>query len=125
MTPKEIFAQNLNRMLNKYGKSQADIVAYMNTTASTVSDWCNGKKYPRVDKVQKLADYFGILKSDLTEEYKPVETPKDVKKERLIKNYELLNDEGKEDLLDYSDMLASNPRKLKENSQTVQGLKNA
>lgn len=125
MTPKEIFAQNLNRMLNKYGKSQADIVAYMNTTASTVSDWCNGKKYPRVDKVQKLADYFGILKSDLTEEYKPVETPKDVKKERLIKNYELLNDEGKEDLLDYSDMLASNPRKLKENNQIVQGLKNA
>lgn len=125
MTPKEIFAQNLNRMLNKYGKSQADIVAYMNTTASTVSDWCNGKKYPRVDKVQKLADYFGILKSDLTEEYKPVETPKDVKKERLIKNYELLNDEGKEDLLDYSDMLASNPRKLKENNQIIQGLKNA
>lgn len=125
MTPKEIFAQNLNRMLNKYGKSQADIVAYMNTTASTVSDWCNGKKYPRVDKVQKLADYFGILKSDLTEEYKPVETPKDVKKERLIKNYELLNDEGKEDLLDYSDMLASNPRKLKEDNQIIQGLKNA
>ena len=41
------------------------------------------------------------------------------KKEQLIKNYELLNDEGKEDLLDYSDMLASSPRKLKENSKTI------
>ncbi len=69
MTPKEIFAFNLNRLMEKYGKQQSDIVSYMNTTASTVSDWCNAKKYPRVDKMQKLADYFGVLKSDLTEEY--------------------------------------------------------
>lgn len=68
MNPKEVFAKNLNHFLNKNGKSQADLVAYMNTTASTVSDWCNGKKYPRVDKMQKLADYFGVLKSELTEE---------------------------------------------------------
>ena len=71
MNPKEVFAKNLNRLLTKTGKTQSDLVAYMNTTASTVSDWCNGKKYPRVDKMQKLADYFGVLKSDLTEEYVP------------------------------------------------------
>ena len=71
MTPKEIFAFNLNRLMKKYGKQQSDIVSYMNTTASTVSDWCNAKKYPRVDKMQKLADYFGVLKSELTEEHKP------------------------------------------------------
>ena len=41
MTPKEIFAFNLNRLMKKYGKQQSDIVSYMNTTASTVSDWCN------------------------------------------------------------------------------------
>jgi repressor LexA len=70
VTPKEVFAKNLNRLLDKNGKSQADLATYMKTTASTVSDWCNGKKYPRVDKMQKLADYFGVLKSDLTEEYK-------------------------------------------------------
>lgn len=40
----------------------------MNTTASTVSDWCNGKKYPRVNKMQMIANYFGVLMSDLTEE---------------------------------------------------------
>lgn len=68
MTPKEIFASNLNHLLEKNGKTQSDLVAYLNTTASTVSDWCNGKKYPRVDKMQKLADYFGVLKSNLTEE---------------------------------------------------------
>lgn len=71
MNPKEVFAKNLNHLLSKNGKTQSDLVAYMNTTASTVSDWCNGKKYPRVDKMQKLADYFGVLKSDLTEEHTP------------------------------------------------------
>ena len=70
MTPKEVFASNLNRLLDKNGKTQADLVAFMNTTASTVSDWCNGKKYPRVDKMQKIASYFGVLMSDLTEEQK-------------------------------------------------------
>lgn len=68
MTPKEIFASNLNRLLEKNGKSQSDLVAFMNTTASTVSDWCNGKKYPRVNKMQMIANYFGVLMSDLTEE---------------------------------------------------------
>ena len=58
--------------MNKNGVSQADIVSKFDLTASTVSDWCNGKKYPRVDKVQLLADYFGVLKSDLTED-NPIE----------------------------------------------------
>lgn len=75
MNPKEVFAKNLNRLLSKNGKTQSDLVTYMNTTASTVSDWCNGKKYPRVDKMQKLADYFDVLKSDLTEEHTPELTP--------------------------------------------------
>ena len=65
---KKIFSQKLNYYMNKKGISQSDIAAKFDLTASTVSDWCNGKKYPRVDKIQLLADYFGILKSDLTED---------------------------------------------------------
>lgn len=65
--PREIFAEQLNHYMKLNGVIQSDIVAKFGLTASTVSDWCNGKKYPRVDKIQMLADYFGILKSDLTE----------------------------------------------------------
>ena len=65
---KNIFAKNLNRLLSETGKSQSDLVTYFGITASTVSDWCNAKKFPRVDKVQQLADYFGVKKSDLIEE---------------------------------------------------------
>lgn len=66
---KKVFAKNFNYYLAINGKTQADIVDHFGITASTVSDWANGKKYPRVDKMQMLADYFGILKSDLTEEH--------------------------------------------------------
>ena len=35
---------------------------------TTFTDWYNGNKYPRIDKIEILADYFGVLKSDLIEE---------------------------------------------------------
>ena len=50
------------------GKSRNDISQALNISYYTVSDWVNGKKYPRMDKVEMLANYFGILKSDLIEE---------------------------------------------------------
>ena len=56
---KDIFSKNLKYQLNIHKKTQADIVNDLNITSSTVSDWVNGKKYPRMDKVQILADYLG------------------------------------------------------------------
>ena len=50
------------------GKSRRDICKDLGFSYYTFSDWVNGKKYPRMDKVEILANYFGILKSDLIEE---------------------------------------------------------
>lgn len=81
---KEIFAKNLNYYLAINGKTQNDIVEAFNITASTVSDWCNGKKYPRVDKMQMLADYFGILKSDLMEERQEAQLTDDIELQQYL-----------------------------------------
>lgn len=43
----------------------------------------------------------------------------DANKQKLINNYDLLNDEGQQDLVEYSDMLAGNPRKIKESYKAV------
>ena len=67
-TQKYIFSKNLREQLSKHGKTQADLVSDLKLSSSTVSDWTNGKKYPRMDKVQLIADYLGIYKSDLIEE---------------------------------------------------------
>ena len=64
---KEVFAKNLNYYMEKYGKTRNDIAKITNVPYSTVSSWCNALYYPRIDKIEMLANYFNILKSDLVE----------------------------------------------------------
>ena len=64
----DIFAKNLRYYLNKSGKTQKEVSKIIGVSAPTFHEWCAGKKTPRMDKVEKLANYFGILKSDLIEE---------------------------------------------------------
>ena len=54
--------------MNKNNKKQSDLIIDLGFSSSTISNWCTGKKLPRIDKVQMLADYFNINKSDLLEE---------------------------------------------------------
>ena len=68
MDNKSVFAKNLKRQMDLKGKTRRDVCAALGFSYYTFSDWVNGKKYPRMDKVEMLADYFGILKSDLIEE---------------------------------------------------------
>nr|DAD68615.1 MAG TPA: repressor protein CI [Siphoviridae sp. ctABi4] len=81
---KKIFAKNLNYYMTTNNKTQSNLVTDLNLTASTVSDWANEKKYPRVDKMQLLADYFGILKSDLTEEHKTSKMTDDIELQKYL-----------------------------------------
>ena len=57
------------------GKTQSDIINDLGFNKSAVSTWCNGTRLPRMDKVDALAKYFGINRSDLIEDKKePSET---------------------------------------------------
>ena len=65
---REIFVKNLRYLMEAKGITQADICRELEVSSSTASDWCNGKKYPRVDAMQRLADLLGVLYSTLTTE---------------------------------------------------------
>ena len=65
---KETFAKNLSYYIEKHGKEQKEIAEIIGVAPSTFNAWVKAKKYPRMDKVEMLANYFGILKSDLIEE---------------------------------------------------------
>lgn len=67
---KVIFSKNLNKYLKLNGKTQVDIVHDLGFNKSAVSTWCNGTRLPRMDKVDSLAKYFGINRSDLIEDDK-------------------------------------------------------
>lgn len=65
---KEIFAKNLASYIERSGKTQKELALEWNIATSTLNNWVMGKKYPRMDKVEMMANYFGILKSDLIEQ---------------------------------------------------------
>lgn len=76
---KDVFSENLQYWCQKKGITQANIVEKFNLPASTVSDWFKGKKFPRIDKIQMLADYLGILKSDLVEEKEHLDEDEEIR----------------------------------------------
>ena len=65
---KEIMSKNLQYYMNKTGKSQKELAEIVGVSTSTFNDWIKAKNYPRIDKIEILASYFKILKSDLIEE---------------------------------------------------------
>lgn len=75
MEHKIIFAENLKKKMQENGKTRKDICDDLGISYFTVTDWVNAKKMPRMDKVEKLANYFGCLKSDLIEEKSETKNP--------------------------------------------------
>ncbi len=75
---KKIFAENLHKYVNASGKTRKEICSELGIAYSTFSEWLSGRKYPRIDKIELLANYFGIMKSNLIEEqYIPKENDKE------------------------------------------------
>lgn len=65
---KETFSKNLNYYLSICGKEQKEVALDIGVAPSTFNEWAKGKKYPRIDKIELLANYFRIKKSDLIED---------------------------------------------------------
>ncbi|WP_373706109.1 LexA family protein [Jeotgalibaca porci] len=66
---RKIFSDNLNRYLKMKGKIPADVARELDIPESTLRSWISGEKYPRIQNIQKLADYFNVRRSDITEAY--------------------------------------------------------
>ena len=68
MENRDVMARNITRYMKENGKTRRDVCKELGFVYSTFSDWVTGKKYPRIDKIEKMADYFGCEKSDLIED---------------------------------------------------------
>lgn len=78
---KEVMARNLKKYMEESGKTQKELAKVVDVAPSTFNAWVQAKKYPRIDKIEMLANYFGCLKSDLIED-----------KTEMRKNSEALSD---------------------------------
>lgn len=65
---KEIMAKNIQYYMDKYEKTRQDMCDALGVKYTTFTDWVKGNSYPRIDKIELMANYFGISKADLVEE---------------------------------------------------------
>lgn len=65
---KAIMAKNILYYMDKYDKSRSDMCKALDVKYTTFTDWIKGNTYPRIDKIELMANYFGVSKADLVED---------------------------------------------------------
>lgn len=72
---RDVFSRNLKYYMEINNKNQIDIINDLGFNKSAVSSWVNGTRLPRMDKVDALANYFCIKRSDLIESRSEMKPP--------------------------------------------------
>lgn len=91
---KDVLSKNLKKYISKSGKDRSTIAEELELSYSTLTDWVNGKKYPRINNIEKLAAYFDVSKSDLIEDFEEIKKDNDRLVSIIVKlrtNKELLD----------------------------------
>lgn len=113
---KAVFAQNLKYQLAVHDKTQIEVSKAIDVNPTTFNNWCTGLAFPRMEKVQALANYFGILKSQLIDSQNysisRQSHPRFLSssEEKLLGLYNQLNPIGKEQAIDYISYLSENKK---------------
>ena len=63
----KIFRTNLKRYLKEQRKTQKELADYLEISPAIVSYYIKGTNTPRMDKIDKICEFFGIQRSDLIE----------------------------------------------------------
>ena len=68
---KTILSRNIRHYMEQNNKTRNEMCKALGVKYTTFADWVNAKTYPRIDRIEQMAAYFGIEKSDLLEERLP------------------------------------------------------
>lgn len=63
-----VFSKNLRYYLNKNNMTQVELAKKLGVGTTSVYNWCNGIKTPRMDKVDAMCELFSCRRSDLIED---------------------------------------------------------
>lgn len=110
-----VFAHNLNTLMYQHNKTRNDMCIDLGFSYMTLSDWLRGKTFPRIERLEQLANYFQVTVSDLIDDHQPqgVKIPEGITIIDAHTNmpYEFnqicgaLNDSSREKLFEYAMML--------------------
>lgn len=65
---KPVMARNIKYYMNEKGINAKELSKALAVPYTTVLSWIKAEYYPRIDKIEKMSDFFGVLKSDLIED---------------------------------------------------------
>lgn len=105
---KAIMAKNIRYYMDLNNKTRNDMCEALGVKYTTFTDWVKGNSYPRIDKIELMANYFGIEKSDLVEEYGPDQYKRRVEEREVLAYYNQLNKRGKNKVIEYASDLTHN-----------------
>ena len=97
---KKIFSRNLNKYMNLNQKQQVDVAKDLDINPTTLNMWCKGNSMPSTGKIRKLADYFHIGMTDLTDEKEPTDV--DDEYSDIAMNIGLYDERFKKVIIEYS-----------------------
>lgn len=121
---KEIFANNLSFYMNQRGIDRNTLCADLDLKYTTVRDWLKGITYPRIGKIELLANYFNINKSDLIENKISTAQSSDYLLEEITNTARKLNTDNKKIVLRTSEELLESQNeeetKINEVSEVIQ-----
>ena len=66
----QIIADNISQLLQIRNRTQLELAEYLDVSQATVSNWCNGVKMPRMDKIDRICAFFDVSRSDIMSEGK-------------------------------------------------------
>ena len=101
---KRVFAKNLNKYIALNNKQQIDVAKDLDISPTTLNMWCKGNSMPSTGKISKLADYFRIGMSDLTDEKHKENI--DVEYSDITMEIGISDDRFKKIIIEYSKMPA-------------------
>ena len=96
---KAVFSKNLNRCIKRSDKTQRELANAIGVHPSTICDWLQERTYPRMDKVQLIAEFFGISKSELVEENYVAKDTVSKKEQEIIDLFHKIPEEKRESVL--------------------------
>ena len=65
---KEIMARNIRTYLDRKGITGKDLALAIGVPPTTLYSWLQAQAYPRIDKIELMANYFGVSKAALVED---------------------------------------------------------
>ena len=105
---KQVMAANIRKYMDRKGVTNQQLCEDLGFKYTTFLDWIKGVTYPRIGKIEAMANYFGIQKSDLIEEKNIKNSPV----EMAGRHVEMIMDEDMNEIFDLLQRMDAAKRKI-------------